>query len=88
MPVNATEVQPSARSTLMKTRSTGVLSRKSSDEMKPMAARPGQGESHSDSLLCDREDFQRSHGCEKAISFASYLWNRTPATDKLRRMAS
>jgi hypothetical protein len=40
--------------------------------MKPMASRPGQGENRSDSL-CYRGDFQRSHGCEDVVFYASYL---------------
>lgn len=57
---------------------TSVLSRKQLHEMKPMNTRPGQGANRSDSL-CYREDLQRRHGCEDAVSYASYLQDRTLA---------
>jgi hypothetical protein len=41
-----------------------------------MDSRPGQGANRSDSL-CYREDLQRRHGCEDAVSNASYLRDRT-----------
>jgi DNA-binding transcriptional MerR regulator len=51
--------------------------------MKPMDSRPGQGANRSDSS-CYREDLQRSHGCEGAGSYASYLRDNTLVTGLAR----